>query len=1454
FFWEYDIKEKLIHFDSKNLYRILGYDFTSPMKMRDYLLLTSSEEEIPQLDAYNEQFDKTTELVNEFRIRKAKKADGSIVYLQASAMSVKNEEGEAVWLYGSTRDITDNYLTHERLRESHERYELASMATYDFFWELDIEKDLLYFNPETLKRTLGHDLLSPIPMDEYLKLTRTPDTYLSMQQFRKDIRNSNYTSIEYPIQKAVKPDGTIIYIKASALTKKDKTGKIVRLYGSTRDITENYLSSEALRISNERYEMAMQATNDFIWEYELATGLIHFNPDNMAKVTGYHFSSPMKIEDYIYATRDKEEADLVMEIARNINDQGKEHKGEITQWVKKSDGSYMFISAGFIAKRNEKGQVERVYASMRDITESHIAQEQLKASMERFETVANISSDLIWEYDTVANEISFNETRLKEMLDMTETSPCPVDRFFSGFMISEDIPVFWQERAEAEKNKETLLQFSPKRYTTDSGELRYASIIAKIFRNEKGEPFKITGVTHDITDRYKKELEIRRSNERYETVSKISNDFIWEVDLATGLLHFNEDRLMDLVGEKISSPCDNDTFMRKYIHPDDWEQFIREREESAQSGKLSCDFSVQRYTNAAGKIIYIKTSIRVVVNNTGQPEKIIGVSRNITKEYLADEEIRRSNERYETIANISNELIWENTLHDNLLYFNKERLEKLYEIKEPSPVNAFEFLKKYLHPDDLVAYATILTNETGGGKDVIDFPVHRWVTHLYNKEKIYYTKTTVRVFRNEAGNPVRIIGSTRDITPAYLAEKELKNSNERYELAAQASYDTFWERDFEKNTYTFSKAFTHNFGHSYEEEWPVSRFKDVVLHPEDRNRIHAFARENYRNQNIIFRYPVHRFIKKDGSVAYVDVRCISQYDNNGKPVKTIGVIRDITEMQTMQVDLQKSNDRFRLATLASYDLIWDLDMPSGIISYSDAINTLWGYNVSAPMNALDFLKIFIHPDDIEMLTKAFWSFIKSKDIQREMPVHRVYKKDGTVAYVLVRAMAIRGQDGYMTRMVGATRDITKQYLDELELRKSNQRYEQVASVNFDLIMEVDIVEGKMFVSDIFKDYYGYNIKDFKTAEDAYKKVIHPDDFQWVMKEIFSNRAGKEDITTYPVFRLVKKDGEIVYCNAKAIFSRNEKGEAIRSLAVIRNVTESYFAELEIKKINERYELAAKASFDMLWERDFVTDSYYFSEALKRNFGYDQNEKWTVENFRSILIHPEDREKTIQYIDSCYTRQMERFRTPVHRYIKKDGSIAYVDVFSYVVYNNEGKPTRTIGVTRNVTSQHLLEKQLTEANQRYELVARATSDAVWEWNYKTNKVIFWNEGIKNLFGYDIEGKEVELEWWSDKIEEQDLEATLDSIDQAIKKRKNTFRTEYRFVTADDYHAHVMDRGYISYDADGVPDIITGSMQDITEVKHLEQKIIEDAIRHQRQITELTIQTQEKEREELGRELH
>ena len=128
--------------------------------------------------------------------------------------------------------------------------------------------------------------------------------------------------------------------------------------------------------------------------------------------------------------------------------------------------------------------------------------------------------------------------------------------------------------------------------------------------------------------------------------------------------------------------------------------------------------------------------------------------------------------------------------------------------------------------------------------------------------------------------------------------------------------------------------------------------------------------------------------------------------------------------------------------------------------------------------------------------------------------------------------------------------------------------------------------------------------------------------------------------------------------------------------------------------------------------------------------------------------------------------------------------------------------------------------LSQANERFELIAKATQDTIWDWDLRTNS-LWWNENFSTMFGVREEPHVLDISSWYERIHPEDRERVEKSLHAVIDHGGSHWQDEYRFLKSDGTYAYVFDRGYTLHDERG-PYRMVGSMLDITAQKNAQQK--------------------------------
>jgi diguanylate cyclase (GGDEF)-like protein/PAS domain S-box-containing protein len=210
-----------------------------------------------------------------------------------------------------------------------------------------------------------------------------------------------------------------------------------------------------------------------------------------------------------------------------------------------------------------------------------------------------------------------------------------------------------------------------------------------------------------------------------------------------------------------------------------------------------------------------------------------------------------------------------------------------------------------------------------------------------------------------------------------------------------------------------------------------------------------------------------------------------------------------------------------------------------------------------------------------------------------------------------------------------------------------------------------------------------------------------------------------------------------------------------------------------------------------------------------------------------FVHPDDRQSLLSGTEQASQRKISLGGE--YRIVGPDGELRYVYVRAQRL---EDTSSLLFGTVQDITEHKRVRDAMRESEERFKLIAKATNDAIWDWHVQSDRV-WWNEGIRSLFGFSHQEIDNGREWWSDRIHPDDRDRVLQKVYAAIDGRDDGWSDEYRFMRKDGSYADVLDRGFFIRGANGKATRMLGSMMDITERKRaeLEYRNAEARIREQ-----------------------
>ncbi|ALU59864.1 hybrid sensor histidine kinase/response regulator [Pseudomonas syringae pv. lapsa] len=171
------------------------------------------------------------------------------------------------------------------------------------------------------------------------------------------------------------------------------------------------------------------------------------------------------------------------------------------------------------------------------------------------------------------------------------------------------------------------------------------------------------------------------------------------------------------------------------------------------------------------------------------------------------------------------------------------------------------------------------------------------------------------------------------------------------------------------------------------------------------------------------------------------------------------------------------------------------------------------------------------------------------------------------------------------------------------------------------------------------------------------------------------------------------------------------------------------------------------------------------------------------------------------------------------HLRKGGQLFWASGEMMPLYDEKHTHLGFVKILRDRTPEHLAGRATEEAQERHRLAAKATNDAIWDWDFAANLVL-WNDALEEAYGYPLATLDNSGDWWMGQIHPDDRTRVYNSIHAVIDGNGTAWTDEYRFRRLDGAYADVLDRGHVIRDIDGQAVRMIGAMLDMSQMRKAE----------------------------------
>lgn len=629
--------------------------------------------------------------------------------------------------------------------------------------------------------------------------------------------------------------------------------------------------------------------------------------------------------------------------------------------VKKIDKLILEFNTSKIDLQEE--DAKNYIVSLQDVTEKVLIEESISESEKRFKSLVQHGADLtaIVNSDGTYLYISPNYPLI---LGLTEDELLGKNAF--DFFHPDDLEKIKAEFSKLETEKR--IKTSVYRFKNIMrGWSWIQSTGTNLLDDESIKGIVVNSI--EVTDLIETQQALNKSNERFEMLMQAGSESIWDYDLKKKEI-FLGNGFYENFGIQSKSPKQNNSLINSLIHPKDKMRMIRSfRKTLKESSKLEWIYQY-RLLKSNGEFAHVKDKAVILRDADGEAYRVVGAIKDITSEYFYEEleKIEKEVMEYSMSNQVKLKQVLElyikkleNLFPDMQASILEVKNSKIYNIASPSlPEKYIEAINgatignnvgscgTAAYVKERVVVADIANDVRWSDyKDLAQKYGFKacWSQPIFNKDNevvatfanYYSTLRVPSTFEEQAFERSQRLLSILIEKYEYL--KNIQKSNERYELINKASRDAIYEWDIQNNIFYWSESFKTVFGHNVKEGSFTLQSWASLMHPEDDAKFKASWEEFLKDSKSYFWTKEFRFRKADNTYAYVEENGHIIRDKSGKPIRMVGVLRDITQvkLQSIQKELLSDISKFFKENKDLKSILYDvLKYISNIDAFSNA--------------------------------------------------------------------------------------------------------------------------------------------------------------------------------------------------------------------------------------------------------------------------------------------------------------------------------------------------------------------------------------------------------------------------------------------------------------------------------------------------------------------------------------
>ncbi len=559
-----------------------------------------------------------------------------------------------------------------------------------------------------------------------------------------------------------------------------------------------------------------------------------------------------------------------------------------------------------------------------------------------------------------------------------------------------------------------------------------------------GKIIGILNTLRDITARRKSEEKIRKREEQMSLALKAADFGLWDWHIPTGKLGMGKRP----VGEIGYVDGDIDPYVDSWynkLHPDD-AKAVADAYNNYISGHNRLFTKEYRILSKSNEYRWVQVYGKIIEKDSdGNPVRFVGIYRDINDQKNAEAALRESEKRRQDILDSMIDGITITNMEGKIIDINKATTQQFGYTKEEvlgkTPAEVFldeaDALKFHTRVEDMLGGESIIGDEyLGTHKNGTTFPIG----------------VSLSVIKDNDGTLNSVIATHRDISRQKEAEKQLRDSEEKFKMIFENANDEIIYHTVDGKVIDVNDKIEEIFGYTREELLGKHLRDYTFFSPENLEKVITHLKGVIKEE--VPKLAEFEGIRKDGSKVFIEVN-YQLIKKDGKVEGVLNIVRDVTERKLAEKTLKASEERYRVLAENVKDVIWIMDLDTLMFPYfSPSVEPIIFYTPSetVTMSLVDF----VSPETYHYLMGILKEELDLEETEDADPSRsrtvefEVLKKDGSAVWTESIMRFLRNSKGKAVSIIGVTRDISlrKKTREELKVAKRNAEESAKAKSQF----------------------------------------------------------------------------------------------------------------------------------------------------------------------------------------------------------------------------------------------------------------------------------------------------------------------------------------------------------------------------------------------------------------------